>query len=108
MAYYVQSFFTNDASFMPFANSTVTGIDNLKPYLVAYNSGEVTIDSISVYTYHYENFDDYLLEYPKFRVKFTTPQTSGSMQGKGIRIWKRQADKSLKIHREIGLHDHLN
>jgi ketosteroid isomerase-like protein len=79
-------FFTNDASFMPFADSTRTGMDKLKPYLIAYNSAPVTIDSISVYTYHHENFDDYVLEYANFRVQFTVPDFSGRMQGKGIRI----------------------
>jgi ketosteroid isomerase-like protein len=101
-------FFASDGSFMPFADSTVSGMDKIKPYLLAYsNRGKVTIDSISVYTYHAEYFDEYVLEYPKFRVKWTTGAYSGRTQGKGIRIWKRQGDKSLKLYREIGTHDHL-
>lgn len=101
-------FFTNDARFMPFADSTRTGIDKLKPYLIAYSSrGEVTIDSISIYTYHHEDFDDYVLEYAKFRVKWIMPQFAGRTEGKSIRVWKRQEDKSLRLYREIGLHNHI-
>lgn len=102
-------FFTNDGKFMPFAHSTVTGMDELKPYLIAYDTHRegFTIDSISVHTYHYEYFDDYVLEYPKFKVKWSTPQFSGRTEGKGVRIWKRQEHKSLRIYREIGTHNHI-
>lgn len=101
-------FFTDDAQFWPFAEPTVTGMEEIKPYLMAYSSrGEVTIDSIDCYTFHYEAFEDYVLEYAKFKVKWTVPDFSGRTEGKGIRIWKRQEDKSLKLYREIGMHDHL-
>ena len=100
--------FMSDGSFMPFADSTVTGMEEIKSYLIAYsNMGEVTIDSISVYTYQYEYLEEYILEYPMFRVKWSTPQHSERTEGKGIRIWKRQEDKSLRLYREIGTHNHL-
>jgi hypothetical protein len=101
-------FFTDDGSFMPFADTTVTGMDKIKPYLTAYSSrGTVTIDTIMCYTYDFENFDDYILEYDMFKVKWSVPDFSGRTEGKGIRIWKRQEDKSLKLYREIGTHNHL-
>lgn len=102
-------FFTTDAKFMPFAEPTVSGINNIKPYLIEYSSrGEVVIDSIACYTYHSENFKNYLLEYAMFKVKWIVPGYVGRTEGKSIRIWKRQGDKSLKLYREIGVHDHLN
>ncbi|HYF70508.1 MAG TPA: hypothetical protein VD884_20365 [Ohtaekwangia sp.] len=101
-------FFTEDSRFMPFAEPTLTGMKEIKPYLTAYsNRGSVTIDSIACYTYHHESFDDYLLEYAKFKVKWIVPGYEGTTEGKGIRIWKRQPDKSLKLYREIGTHDHI-
>ncbi len=99
------AFFTDDARVMPFADSTRTGMDQIKPYLIAYDSAPVTIDSIDVHPYHIEDRGDYILEYTKFSVRFRTPGQQGSMAGKGIRIWKRQADHSLRIFREIGLHN---
>jgi len=102
-------FFTQDGSFSPFADSTVTGIENLKPYLVAYsNMGVVNIDSIMCYTYEFEDFGDHMIEYAMFKVKWSVPNFSGKTEGKGIRLWKRQPDNSLRLHREIGTHNYIN
>lgn len=101
-------FFTGDGSFMLFADSTVTGMDKIKPYLIAYNNGNVIIDSITCYTYDFEDFGDHVLEYDMFKVKWSVPNFSGRTEGKGIRIWRRQKDKSLRIYREIGTHNHLD
>lgn len=100
-------FFTSDGSFMPFADSTKTGIEKIRPYLIAYNSGKVNIDSIMCYTYDFEDFGDHILEYDMFKVKWSVPNFSGRTEGKGIRIWKREKDKSLRIFREIGSHNYL-
>lgn len=100
-------FYTNDAQFMPFQEPTVSG-NEIKPYLIEYSSrGNVTIDSIAVYTYHYEYFDDIILEYAKFKVKWSVTNFTGRTEGKGIRIWKRQKDKSLKMYRQIGTHNYI-
>lgn len=103
------AFFTDDGSFMPFAHPTVAGIDEIKPYLITYNSGgNVTIDSVSVYTIHCEYIHDIVLEYYKFSAVWrSAPSDSGKTEGKGIRIWKRQPDMSLRIFREIGTHNHF-
>ena len=101
-------FYADDAKFMPFQEPTVSGIDEIKPYLIKYNQGNVTIDSIETSTYHYEATDDHILAYTKFKVKWTVPNFSGRTEGKGIRIWQRQADHSLKIFRLIGSHNHLD
>jgi ketosteroid isomerase-like protein len=98
-------FFTDNGSFMPFADTTVTGMDKLKPYLIAYNNGNVTIDSITCYTYDFEDFGNHILEYDMFKVKWSVSGFSGRTEGKGIRIWKRQEDNSLKLFREIGTHN---
>jgi ketosteroid isomerase-like protein len=101
-------FYTNDGSFMPFADTTVTGMNEIKPWMAKYSSsGNATIDSINCYTYHYEYFDRYILEYDMFKIKWSGPGYSGRAEGKGIRIWKRQEDKSLKLFREIGTHNHI-
>jgi ketosteroid isomerase-like protein len=100
-------FFTNDGKFMPFAHPTLTGMNELKPYLIAYDTRgtDFKFDLLSVYTYDYEYFDEYILEYPKFKVKWSTPNALGVVEGKGIRIWKRQDDKSLKLYLEISTHN---
>jgi len=102
------NFFTEDAIFYPFADSAVVGMDQLKPYLTAYsNRGTVTIDSVSCYTFNFEKLGDYILEYAMFKVKWRLTDRTGRTEGKGIRIWKRQADGSLRLFREIGTHNYL-
>lgn len=100
-------FFTDDGKFFPFAHPTLSGISEIKPYLIKYDTHGpgFKFDSISVWTFHYENHNDYLLEYSKFFVRWSTPDATGGTSGKGIRIWKRQRDHSLKLFREIGTHN---
>jgi hypothetical protein len=99
-------FFTEDGTFFPFADTAVTGIGKIRPYLVAYSSGgTVSIDSIMCYTYAFENANEYVLEYDMFKVKWSLPDATGRTEGKGIRIWKRQPDRSLRLYREIGTHN---
>lgn len=102
-------FFTNDGQFMPFAHPTVKGITDLRDYLVAYDtrSPEFHFDSLEVVTYDFEYIGDYVLEYPRFFVKWRMGGQSGHVQGKNIRIWRRQPDHSLKLYLELSTHDLL-
>ncbi|MDB4292981.1 hypothetical protein N9954_06185 [Maribacter sp.] len=98
--------YSHDGKFMPFADTTKTGMSELQPYLIAYNSGNVKIDSIHTYTHRYENHQDYILEYSKFYVSWQVPNFSGVTTGKGVRIWKREEDNTLRIFRQLGSHNH--
>jgi ketosteroid isomerase-like protein len=102
------NFFTNDAIFMPFADSSKVGIKSIREHLIAYNSYPVTIDTISIYNEYFEDCDNFVIEYPRFYVKWYTSDNSGIGSGKGIRIWKREKNCSLKLYREIGIHDQID
>lgn len=99
-------FFTEDAVFMPFADTLKIGMKVLRPYLIEYNSYPVTIDSISIYNVYSENLGNFIIEYPMFYVKWHNAQNNGVGSGKGIRLWRKDNDCSLKIVREIGVHDY--
>ncbi|MBT31334.1 MAG: hypothetical protein CMO01_16895 [Thalassobius sp.] len=99
------AFFTQDGMFLPFADSIKTGFTEINEHLIEYTSNNVSIDSIHVYNQGFEAFDDYVIEYPKFYVAWSLQEAKGISHGKGIRIWKRQADCTLKLYREIGLHN---
>jgi ketosteroid isomerase-like protein len=101
-------FFAADAVFMPHADSPKRGIDAIRKHLVEYNSGPVTIDSISIRTHELRAFAGYVIEYPKFHVAWRTPESSGVSSGQGARIWRRDPDCRLRIYREIGTHDFVN
>ena len=98
-------FFTDDAIFYPFEDSPKVSKKVLLPYLIAYNSGDVTIPSIKIFTTYQASFGEYILEYNGFNVDWQSGNYQGSTTGKGVRIWRRQPNGSLKILREIGLHD---
>ncbi|UZR97087.1 hypothetical protein [Chondrinema litorale] len=99
------SFFTDDGMFLPFADSIKSGFGNINEHLIEYTSNNVSIDSIHVYNQGFEVLGDYVIEYPKFFVSWSLPEAKGISHGKGIRVWQRQADCTLKLYREIGLHN---
>jgi ketosteroid isomerase-like protein len=99
-------FFTEDGIFYPFADSAVVGMKSIKPYLVSYSTGNVRIDSISCSTRHYEKLKEHVLEYDEFKVTWEVDGFKGKTQGKGIRLWKRMPDMSLRLFREIGTHNY--
>lgn len=101
-------FFAADAIFMPHGDSPKRGIDEIREHLVEYNSGPVTIDSISIRTHDLRTSAGYVIEYPKFHVAWRTPDASGTSSGQGLRIWRRDPDCTLRLYREIGTHDFLH
>ncbi len=100
-------FFTDDGVFMPFADSAKVGMKNIRTHLIAYNNYPVKIDTISIYNEYFEDCGNFIIEYPRFYVKWHTSDNSGVGSGKGIRIWKREKNCSLRLYREIGIHDHI-
>lgn len=102
-------FYTTDAKYMPSQEPTVSGLNDIRPYMVEHSvRGNITFDSLDLFTTHYEYSPGYVLEYSEVRVKWTSATTTGRTQGKGVRIWKRQPDGSIKIFRQIGTHDLIN
>jgi len=98
-------FFTRDAVFMPHADATRSGIDEIRKYLVEYNARTVVLEAARIETFEFERVSDYAIEYSRFNVKWRVPELSGVATGKGIRLWKRQPGGALKIVREIATHD---
>lgn len=100
-------FYTEDGIYMPFADTMKVGKDKIRQHLIGYNSGQVIIDSIRVYADRFIPLGAYVIEYAKFYVKWRIAGSSGITQGKGTRLWKRMPDCSLKLHRQIGMHDEV-
>jgi ketosteroid isomerase-like protein len=100
-------FFTKDARIMPFAEPTVNGLDSIRPYLVRYSNPGFNIDSIAVWADAWKYSGDWIIEYTRFKVKGHSGDYTGGAEGKGIRIWKRQTDGSLRIYRETVTHNYI-
>ncbi|WP_436827728.1 alpha/beta hydrolase-fold protein [Sphingomonas sp. DT-207] len=101
--------YTDDAVYMPFADTNKVGIGEIRAHLVPYTraGAGVTFDSVRVWNVGFESHGDFILEYPKFRVEWSMPGQSGVVKGGGLRLWKRMPGGVLKLHRQIGTHDHV-
>lgn len=101
--------YTDDAIYMPFADTAKVGLAAIRAHLVPYTAAGagVTFDTVRVWNEGFEDLGTHVLEYPKFRVEWSAGQSSGVTKGGGIRLWKRMADGTLKLHRQIATHDHV-
>lgn len=101
--------YTDDAIYMPFADTNKVGIAAIRAHLVPYTAAGagVTFDLVRVWNEGFEDLGAYVIEYPKFRVEWSAGQSSGVSKGGGIRLWKRMADGTLKLYRQIGTHDYV-
>ncbi len=100
--------YADDAVVMPYADTPKVGIDEIRAHLVRYTEqgrGAV-FESVKVWNEGFEVLDGYVVEYPKFEVRWRNGADSGMVSGGGLRLWRRQADGSLKMLRQIATHDH--
>jgi hypothetical protein len=98
--------YTKDAMYLPFADTIKADKGTLLKHYQAYYANPAKIDSIQVFTYAYDSVADGYINYGGFYVDWSVPGFSGNTTGTGISYWRREADNSLRIHRQIGLHIH--
>ncbi|AVQ02253.1 hypothetical protein B7G68_10590 [Caulobacter segnis] len=100
--------YADDAIYMPYADTPKVGIDQIRAHLVRYTEQGrgATFESVRVWNEGFEVLGGYVVEYPKFEVRWRSGQDSGGTSGGGLRLWRRQADGSLKMLRQIATHDY--
>lgn len=98
--------YTDDAIYLPFADTIKTGKSVLIDHYKSYYHNPAKIDSLELMTYAYDKLENGYIKYGGFYVDWTVPGFSGSTAGNGISYWRREKDNSLRIHRQIGLHIH--
>lgn len=100
--------YADDAVYMPYADTPKVGIGEIRAHLVRYTEQGrgATFDSVRVWNEGFEVLDAYVVEYPKFEVRWRNGADAGVVSGGGLRLWRRQADGSLKMFRQIATHDH--
>lgn len=98
--------YSDDGMYLPFADTIKAGKENLLKHYQAYYHYPAKIDSIQGVTYAYDQVKDGYIRYTGFYVDWQVPGLAGNTIGTGISYWKRAADNSLRIHRQIGLHIH--
>jgi hypothetical protein len=98
--------YTDDAMYLPFADTIKTGKSDLLKHYTAYYQNPAKIDSIQVVTYAYDEVENGYIRYAGFYVDWSVPGFSGNTTGTGISFWRREKDNTLRMHRQIGLHIH--
>ncbi|MBQ4821643.1 hypothetical protein [Aquimarina sp. MMG016] len=96
--------YTDDAMYLPFADTIKTGKSVLLDHYKAYYHNPAKIDALELMTYAYDKVGDGYIKYGGFYVEWTASGFSGNAAGTGISYWRREKDNSLRIHRQIGLH----
>ncbi|WP_456458767.1 hypothetical protein [Reichenbachiella sp.] len=98
--------YTDDAIYLPFADTIKSGKSNLLKHYEAYYHYPAKIDSIEVITYAYDEVENGYIRYTGFYVDWSVPGFSGNTAGSGISYWRREEDNTLRMHRQTGLHIH--
>jgi ketosteroid isomerase-like protein len=100
--------YADDAIYMPYADTPKVGIDEIRAHFVRYTEQGrgATFESVRVWNEGFEVLGGYVVEYPKFEVRWRSGQDSGITSGGGLRLWRREADGSLKMLRQIATHDY--
>jgi ketosteroid isomerase-like protein len=100
--------YADDAVLMPYADTPKVGIDAIRAHLIRYtDQGRgVAFESVRVWNEGFEVLDGYVVEYPKFEVRWRNGADAGIVSGGGLRLWRRQADGALKMLRQIATHDY--
>jgi ketosteroid isomerase-like protein len=95
-----------DAVYLPYADRPYVGIDAIRAHLVPYiEAGRgATFDSVRVWNDGYETIGGYVVEYSNFEVSWRAGDASGVTSGGGLRLLRREADCSLSLLRQAGIH----
>ncbi len=81
------------------------GRDKLDEYYLAHAKEMPVFEKLDVRTDRIDELGAYVIEYATAIANWRMDQWSGVSTSKNIRIWKRQANGSLKIYRLIAMYD---
>ncbi len=95
----------DDAIFMPHDEPMMIGKKQILEHLIAYNSGNVSIDSIEAGSNWAENLGDYILQSSNYYVEWSVDSYSGIGKGKGLRLWRKTKEGNQKMLINIALRD---
>ena len=98
--------YAQDAVFLPYAQRPQVGLHAIRAHLLPYiEAGRgATFDSVRLWNEGIEVMTGYVIEYANFEVSWRAGDASGVTSGGGLRLWRREADCSLKMVREAGIH----
>ncbi|HEY0335403.1 MAG TPA: nuclear transport factor 2 family protein [Stenotrophomonas sp.] len=100
--------FLPDAIYLTYYTPMRVGAEQIREYFVEHEKpGGVAIDALDLRSGHLHALqrDDVLLEEGFYQVDWRAGEDHGTVQGKSLNLWKRDADGQLKLYRQAVNHD---
>jgi ketosteroid isomerase-like protein len=99
--------FMPDAIYMTYYNPMLVGIDSIKPYFTEHEKpGTLKIETLELTTNDlYNTAAGPVIEFGSYKVDWTDGDAKGSVTGKSINVWKRDATGMLMMYRQMVNHD---
>jgi len=99
-------FYSNDGMFLYSRHPVYKGRKALDEFLEKHVKEDMPIfEKLDIRNDQIDDLGDYVIEYASHIANWRRGEYSGINTGKDIRIWRRDADCSLKIFRAMGMYD---
>jgi ketosteroid isomerase-like protein len=98
-------FYTDDAIIFSQFNDLQQGKKEIAEYLSKHASDRPIFEKLDIRNNRIDDLGMYVIEYASHVAFWRRAERSGVNMGKDIRIWRREANGSLKIFRHMGMYD---
>jgi ketosteroid isomerase-like protein len=98
-------FYTDDSMQLSSYYPILRGKKEIDEYLKKHVVELPIFEGLDIRNDHIDHLGNYVIEYASHIASWKNGGSSGVNTGKNIRIWRREADHSLKMFRSIGMYD---
>jgi ketosteroid isomerase-like protein len=98
-------FYSDDAVLMPNYKAACIGKSAIDNYIAEHVKELPIFEELDIRSDRIDNLGNYVIEYSSHIASWKVGASSGVSLGKNIRIWRREADHSLKVFRSIAMYD---
>ena len=97
--------YTPDAVYMPYYMPMLVGNKPIRAYYIEHENPAVGIDTVHIKAATITPVGEYVLVNGYYDVHWHSGPAQGTVTGKSINIWKRDATGSLRLYRQMVCHD---
>jgi hypothetical protein len=98
-------FFTDDTKYIYSGNPPYSGKQEVGSFLDEHVKGLPIFEKLDIRNDRIDHLGKYVVEYASHTAIVRNGDFSGVFTGKNVNIWRREADGSLKIFREMAMYD---
>ena len=98
-------YYCDDGILMPSNHPICQGKKSIDEYINMHVNELPVFEELDIRNDRIDNLGTFVIEYASHIASWRNGSSSGVGLGKNIRIWRREADHSLKVFRSIGMYD---